>query len=92
MTASILMSGVGMMPASSISPERLEAIERLGRLQSQLDLLQLRIRRVEEGCEPEDGSSLTMLHMRLDGLLEDLERQRRRASGQCCNCGGGCRG
>ncbi|AYF88465.1 hypothetical protein SA496_02060 [Pseudomonas sp. JS3066] len=92
MPATNLSSGADFSSASSLSPERQEAIERLDRLQQQYDLLQRRIARVEEGSEPLDGSSLSALHMRLDGLSQDLERQRRRASGQCCNCGGGCRG
>lgn len=85
-------TGAASQAAPVPSPERQDAIERLGRLQHQYDLLQLRIQRVEEGAEPEDGSSLAMLRMRLEGLRQDLDRQRRRASGQCCNCGGGCRG
>lgn len=92
MPATHQSSGADLPSASSLSPEHLDAVERLGRLQQQYDLLQLRIARVEEGSEPLDGSSLTALHMRLEGLRQDLERQRRRASGQCCNCGGGCRG
>lgn len=92
MPAKTELSGADLSSASSLSPDRQEAIERLGRLQQQYDLLQRRIQRVEEGSEPDDGSSLASLHMRLDGLRQDLERQRRRASGQCCNCGGGCRG
>ncbi|MCO6059536.1 hypothetical protein NG726_23055 [Pseudomonas sp. MOB-449] len=92
MPATLKPSGADFQSASSPSPDRQEAIERLGRLQQQYDLLQRRIQRVEEGSEPDDGSSLTSLRMRLDGLQQDLERQRRRASGQCCNCGGGCRG
>ncbi|MDH4583560.1 hypothetical protein E8F20_17020 [Pseudomonas sp. BN415] len=92
MPATTQLSGADFLSASSVSPERQEAVERLERLQQQYELLQRRIARVEEGSEPLDGSSLTALHMRLDGLREDLERQRRRASGQCCNCGGGCRG
>ncbi|QEY61269.1 hypothetical protein FXN65_04095 [Metapseudomonas lalkuanensis] len=92
MPATIQLSGADFSSASPASSERQEAIERLERLQQQYDLLQRRIARVEEGSEPLDGSSLTVLHMRLDGLRQDMERQRRRASGQCCNCGGGCRG
>lgn len=83
------------MPATTLPPvsaERQQAIERLERLQQQYDLLQRRIARVEEGSEPLDGSSLIILRMRLDGLRRDMERQYRRARGQCCNCGGGCRG
>lgn len=86
------LPGADLSFASADSLEHQEAIERLDRLQQQYDLLQRRIHRVEEGSEPEDGSSLTVLRMRLDGLQQDLERQRRRASGPCCNCGGGCRG
>lgn len=86
------LSGADLSSASPVSLERREAIERLDRLQQQCDLLQRRIERVEAGSEPLDGSSLNALRMRLDGLQQDLERQRRRASGQCCNCGGGCRG
>ncbi|MDE3738315.1 MULTISPECIES: hypothetical protein [Pseudomonas] len=92
MPATTQMPGADFSSALSVSPERQEAVERLERLQQQYELLQRRIARVEEGSEPLDGSSLTALRMRLDGLREDLERQRRRASGQCCNCGGGCRG
>ncbi len=92
MPATIQLPGAELSSASPSFPERQEAIERLERLQQQYDLLQRRIARVEEGSEPEDGSSLTSLRMRLDGLQQDLERQRRRASGQCCNCGGGCGG
>jgi hypothetical protein len=86
------LSGADLSSASPVSLERQEAIERLERLQQQYDLLAARIERVEAGSEPLDGSSLNALRMRLDGLQQDLERQRRRASGQCCNCGGGCRG
>lgn len=86
------LSGADLSSASPLSLERQEAIERLDRLQQQYDLLQRRIARVETGSEPLDGTSVGALRMRLDGLQQDLERQRRRASGQCCNCGGGCRG
>ncbi|MFZ6048118.1 hypothetical protein ACFW0H_18590 [Pseudomonas sp. CR3202] len=92
MPATTQLPGADISSASPSIPERREAIERLERLQQQYDLLKDRVARVEEGSEPEDGSSLTVLQMRLDALRQDLERQRRRASGQCCNCGGGCGG
>ncbi|MFC5697894.1 hypothetical protein ACFPU0_20325 [Pseudomonas sp. GCM10022186] len=92
MPATIQSPGAELASASPSLPERREAIERLERLQQQYDLLQRRVARVEEGSEPLDGSSLAALNMRLDALRQDLERQRRRASGQCCNCGGGCGG
>ncbi|BAN46628.1 hypothetical protein [Metapseudomonas resinovorans] len=92
MSATLLLSDADFQSAPRLSAERQAANERLERLQQQRELLQRRILRVEEGSEPLDGSSLASLHMRLEGLDQDLERQRRRANGQCCNCGGGCKG
>lgn len=82
----------GARPASEASPEQALADEYLNRLQQQFELLQQRIRRVEAGSEPLDGSSLRALEMRREGLELELERLRKRAAGKCCGCGGACRG
>ncbi|WP_044872215.1 hypothetical protein [Pseudomonas sp. LFM046] len=92
MSATFQNPGADVTSASPLSVDRREAIERLDHLEQQYDLLQRRVMRVEEGSEPDDGSGLPVLRMRLESLRQDLERQRRRASGQCCNCGGGCGG
>ena len=85
------LHGTDVQSASTAASEQRLASERLDRLQQQFELLQQRIARVEAGSEPLDGSSLTALKLRRDGLAQDLERQRKRAEGKCCGCGGACR-
>jgi len=59
-------------------------------LVEQHDDVDRRIARIESGLERPEGLSLAALKLRRSGLREDLARQRRKARGECCNCGNNC--
>ncbi|WXL25129.1 DUF465 domain-containing protein [Ectopseudomonas mendocina] len=54
--------------------------------------LDKQICRIESGEELLTDAALNALKQERVGLKDDLARQLKRASGQCCGCGNGCRG
>ncbi|WP_277372930.1 DUF465 domain-containing protein [Pseudomonas sp. AA-38] len=80
-------------------PELRETLHRLRQEDSQFarqadeyEALDKRICRVEDGIEPLDDLSLQALKLNRVALKDDLARQLKRANGQCCGCGNGCKG
>ncbi|VXC20991.1 conserved hypothetical protein [Pseudomonas sp. 8Z] len=80
-------------------PELRQALQRL-RLEDaqfaqqaeQYEALDKRICRIEDGIEMLDDVTLQGLKLSRVALKDDLARQLKRASGQCCGCGKGCKG
>ncbi|MGG2395780.1 YdcH family protein [Pseudomonas sp. SH1-B] len=56
------------------------------------EALDKRICRVEDGIELLDDVSLQALKLNRVALKDELARQLKRANGQCCGCGNGCKG
>ena len=56
------------------------------------EALDKRICRIEDGIEMLDDVSLQALKLSRVALKDDLGRQLKRAAGQCCGCGNGCKG
>ena len=56
------------------------------------EALDKRICRIEDGIELLDDVSLQALKLSRVTLKDQLARQLKRAGGQCCGCGNGCRG
>lgn len=54
--------------------------------------LDKQICRIESGAELIGEDALAALKQERVGLKDDLARQLKRASGQCCGCGNGCAG
>lgn len=54
--------------------------------------LDKRICRIEGGIELLDDVTLSALKLNRVALKDELARQLKRASGQCCGCGNGCKG
>jgi len=48
--------------------------------------------RVEDGREVMADEALAALKQRRVGLKDEVAHRLKRSSGQCCGCGGGCRG
>ncbi|WP_068829149.1 YdcH family protein [Pseudomonas sp. BMS12] len=66
--------------------------EHFARLAEEYEALDKRICRVEDGIETLDTAALGQLKQTRVGLKDDLARQLKRAAGQCCGCGNGCKG
>lgn len=80
-------------------PEQRGELQRLrqedalfARLAEEYEALDKRICRIEDGIELLDDVSLSALKLNRVALKDDLARQLKRASGQCCGCGNGCKG
>lgn len=56
------------------------------------EALDKRICRVEAGVERLDDATLSSLKLSRVALKDDLARRLKRAVGQCCGCGNGCKG
>lgn len=56
------------------------------------EALDKRICRVEAGVEHLDDATLSSLKLSRVALKDDLARRLKRAAGQCCGCGNGCKG
>ncbi|WP_275547225.1 MULTISPECIES: YdcH family protein [unclassified Pseudomonas] len=76
-----------------------EALQRLrqedalfARQAEEYEALDKRICRIEDGIELLDDVSLQALKLNRVALKDELARQLKRASGQCCGCGNGCGG
>ncbi|HBZ92366.1 MAG TPA: GTP-binding protein [Pseudomonas sp.] len=76
-----------------------EALQRLrqedalfARQAEEYEALDKRICRIEDGIELLDDVSLQALKLNRVALKDELARQLKRASGQCCGCGNGRRG
>ncbi|KRW62866.1 YdcH family protein [Pseudomonas sp. TTU2014-080ASC] len=65
---------------------------RFARMADAYEELDKQICRIESGAELIGEDALTALKQERVGLKDDLARQLKRASGQCCGCGNGCRG
>ena len=80
-------------------PEHRAELQRLRQADAQFaqqaeayEALDKRICRIEDGIELLDEHGLTTLkHVRV-ALKDELARQLKRAAGQCCGCGNGCKG
>jgi len=55
------------------------------------EALDKRICRVEDGVERLDDATLASLKLSRVALKDDLARRLKRAAGQCCGCGNGCK-
>jgi len=65
---------------------------RFARMADHYEDLDKRIGRIELGVERLEDSQLSALKMQRLGLRQDLDRLLHKAGGECCNCGGNCRG
>ena len=79
-------------------PEHRDALQRLrqgdalfARQAEEYEVLDKRICRIEDGIELLDDVSLQALKLNRVALKDELARQLKRASGQCCGCGNGCK-
>lgn len=66
--------------------------EHFSRQASHYEDLDKRICRIEGGIELLGDDGLSALKQERVALKDDLARQLKRASGQCCGCGNGCKG
>lgn len=66
--------------------------QHFARQAEEYEALDKRICRVEDGIELLDEAALGRLKQERVTLKDDLARQLKRASGQCCGCGNGCAG
>jgi uncharacterized protein YdcH (DUF465 family) len=80
-------------------PELRQELQRLRQQDAQFsrqadeyEALDKRICRIEDGVELLDDVTLQALKLSRVALKDDLARQLKRASGQCCGCGNGCKG
>lgn len=80
-------------------PELRQELQRLrlqdaqfSRQADEYEALDKRICRIEDGVELLDDVTLQALKLSRVALKDDLARQLKRASGQCCGCGNGCKG
>lgn len=80
-------------------PELRQELQRLRQQDAQFarqadeyEVLDKRICRIEDGVELLDDVTLQALKLSRVALKDDLARQLKRASGQCCGCGNGCKG
>ncbi|WP_134676938.1 YdcH family protein [Ectopseudomonas khazarica] len=80
-------------------PEHRDALQRLrqgdalfARQAEEYEVLDKRICRIEDGIELLDDVSPQALKLNRVALKDELARQLKRASGQCCGCGNGCKG
>lgn len=61
------------------------------RLADTYETLDKRICRIEAGSERLADQALLALKQERVGLKDDLARRLKRAAGQCCGCGNGCK-
>ena len=61
------------------------------RLADAYETLDKRICRIEAGCELLADDALLALKQERVGIKDDLARRLKRAAGQCCGCGNGCK-
>ena len=80
-------------------PEKREQLQKLrqedpafARKADEYEALDKRICRIEDGIELLDDVTLSALKLNRVALKDELARQLKRASGQCCGCGNGCKG
>lgn len=80
-------------------PELRQELQRLrlqdaqfSRQADEYEALDKRICRIEDGVELLDDVTLQALKLSRVALKDDLARQLKRAGGQCCGCGNGCKG
>ncbi|WP_322979645.1 YdcH family protein [Pseudomonas sp. C11] len=80
-------------------PELRQELQRLRQQDAQFsrqadeyEALDKRICRIEDGVELLDDVTLQALKLSRVALKDDLARQLKRAGGQCCGCGNGCKG
>lgn len=66
--------------------------EQFSRQAEEYEALDKRICRIEDGIELLDDVTLSALKLNRVALKDQLARQLKRAAGQCCGCGNGCRG
>ncbi|MDG9930908.1 MULTISPECIES: DUF465 domain-containing protein [unclassified Pseudomonas] len=66
--------------------------QHFARQAEEYEALDKRVCRVEDGIELLDETALGRLKQERVALKDDLARQLKRASGQCCGCGNGCAG
>ncbi|MGB4073911.1 YdcH family protein [Pseudomonas sp.] len=62
------------------------------RLADSYETLDKRICRIEAGRDVLAEATLASLKQERVGLKDDLARRLKRAAGQCCGCGNGCKG
>ena len=62
------------------------------RLAEEYEALDKRICRIEDGIELLDDVTLSALKLNRVAMKDELARQLKRAAGQCCGCGNGCKG
>jgi hypothetical protein len=61
------------------------------RLADEYEALDKRICRVEDGVELLADNDLASLKLARVGLKDEVARHLKRAAGQCCGCGNGCK-
>ncbi len=62
------------------------------RLAEEYEALDKRICRIEDGVETLNDEALSVLKQQRVALKDQVARQLKKSVGQCCGCGGGCRG
>lgn len=80
-------------------PEKREQLQKLrqedptfARKADEYEALDKRICRIEDGIELLDDVTLSALKLNRVAMKDELARQLKRAAGQCCGCGNGCKG